>query len=92
MKKLFAIVIFLSAALHLFAADTVSYKIRKIENWAFYGWQYPTVQVVAANDRGVHRQLNLKCEILSYNGRSLYELIQLGTVNPKDSLDMAFSF
>ena len=92
MKKLFAIAIFLSAALHLFAADTVSYKIRKIENWAFYGWQYPTVQVVAANERGVHRQLNLKCEILNYNGRSLYELIQLGTVNPKDSLDMAFSF
>lgn len=92
MKKILTSVIFLSAALSLYAADTVSYKVRQLENWAFYGTQYPTVQMVASNDRGVFKKLDLKCEILDYNGRSLYELVQLGTLNPKDSLDMAFSF
>ena len=92
MRRIVTFVILLSAALSSYAADTVSYKVRQLENWAFYGSQYPTVQMVATNDRGVSKKLDLKCEILDYNGRSLYELVQFGTVNPKDSLDMAFSF
>lgn len=92
MKRFFTLVILLSAALKLFAADTVSYRVRELEHWAFYGTQFPTVQIVASNDRGVPKTLQLKCEILDCTGRSLYELMQFGTVNPKDSLDMSFSF
>ena len=92
MKRFLTLIILLSAAVHMFAADTVSYKLRQLENWAFYGTQFPTVQIVASNDRGVPKTLNLKCEIIDHNGRSLYELLQYGTVNPKDSLDMSFAF
>ena len=92
MKRFLTLIILFSTAVHMFAADTVSYKVRQLENWAFYGTQYPTVQIVASNDRGVPKTLNLKCEIIDHSGRSLYELMQYGTVNPKDSLEMSFAF
>lgn len=83
---------FLSAAFVSFAADTVSYRLSRIENWAFYGTANPTVQLVAVNGRGVDEKLDLKCRISDYIGKPLYELRQTGIVPQLDSLRMAFSF
>ena len=91
-KKLSILTAFMSAAVSVYAADTVSYKLRQIENWAFYGTQNPTVHITASNPKGVRRPLNVKCEILDAYGKSLYELVQGGTVPPKDTLGMSYSF
>ena len=79
-KRLITFLAYMSAAVSLYAADTVSYKLRRIENWAFYGTQNPTVYITVSNTKGVSRPLDIKCEILDAYGRSLYELSQGGTV------------
>lgn len=92
MKRFLFTGIFLSAAALSFAADTVSYRLSRIENWAFYGTQSPTVELVAENDRGIAQILDIKCSILSNAGVPLYELLQRGTVPQKDSLAISFAF
>ena len=91
-KRLITFLAYMSAAVSLYAADTVSYKIRRIENWAFYGIQNPTVLITASNPKGIYMPLNVKCEILDAYGRSLYELTQGGAIPPKDTLGMSYTF
>ncbi|MBO5700522.1 MAG: acetylxylan esterase [Bacteroidales bacterium] len=91
-KRVITFLAYMSAAVSLYAADTVSYKIRRIENWAFYGTQNPTVLITAANPKGIYMPLNIKCEILDAYGKSLYELTQGGAVPPKDTLGMSYTF
>lgn len=91
-KKLIVFFACLSAAISLYAADTVSYKVRQIENWAFYGTQNPRVLFTVTNPKGIYLPLNVKCEILDASGKSLYELAQGGAVPPKDTLGMSYSF
>lgn len=92
MKSFFILCMFLSAALSTFAADTVSYRIRQLENWAFYGTQNPTVELVAKNSRGVQMPLDIKCEIWGANGVSMYELSQKSTIPQMDSIALSFAF
>ncbi|MBQ5592951.1 MAG: hypothetical protein IIU76_00005 [Bacteroidales bacterium] len=92
MKRVFTTIAIMSAAVSLYAADTVSYKVRKIENWAFYGTQNPKVLITVSNPRGVQMPLDIKCEILDAYGKSLYELSQGGAIPPKDTLGMGYSF
>ena len=91
-KRLITFLAFMSAAVSLYAADTVSYKIRRIENWAFYGTQNPTVLITASNPKGIYMPLNMKCEILDAYGKSMYELTQGGAIPPKDTLGMSYTF
>ena len=93
MKKiLITFLAYMSAAVSMYAADTVSYKIRRIENWAFYGTQNPTVLITASNPKGIYMPLNMKCEILDAYGKSLYELTQGGAIPPKDTLGISYTF
>lgn len=92
MRKLLLFTIFLSAASFSFAADTVSYRLKQLENWAFYGTQSPTIKVMAVNDRGISAPLDLQCAIMEYSGRAMFELYQTGVIRPKDSLAMSFAF
>ena len=92
MKRVFTTIAIMSAAVSLYAADTVSYKVRKIENWAFYGTQNPKVLITVSNPRGIQMPLDIKCEILDAYGKSLYELSQGGAIPPKDTLGMGYSF
>lgn len=91
-KRVITFLAFMSAAVSLYAADTVSYKIRRIENWAFYGNQNPTVLVTASNPKGIYMPLDIKCEILDAYGKSIYELAQGGAIPPKDTLGMSYTF
>lgn len=92
MKRFLLTGIFLSAAALSFAADTVSYRLSRIENWAFYGTQTPEVELVATNARGVSQLLDIKCSILNHKGLPMYELFQKGTIPQKDSLAISFAF
>lgn len=92
MKRITAIVILMSAASLSFAADTVSYRLRQIENWAFYGTDSPTVEIMAVNGRGVPALVDVKCGIWSHAGMPMYEISQRGTVPQYDSLAMSFAF
>lgn len=92
MKKFLLMIFFVSAAYVTFAADTVSYRLTRLENWAFYGTSSPTVELVAVNSRGVDEPLDLKCSIFNFQGRPLYELSQYGIVPQRDSLKMSFAF
>ena len=92
MKRILLIIFFVSAAFVSFAADTVSYRLTRLENWAFYGTASPTVELVAVNSRGVDENLDLRCSIFNYQGRPLYELSQSGIVPQRDSLKMSFAF
>ena len=92
MRKISIIIALLSAAFTTYAADTVSYRVNRIENWAFYGTQSPKVELVAFNGRGIPKDMDLKCTISDYKGKPLYELGQTGQISPKDSLSMAFTF
>lgn len=74
------------------AADTLSYRIREINNWAFYGTQNPQVGIVANNDRGVPKNFQISCTIRDYRNMPLYELTQRGYVAPKDSSQMEYAF
>ena len=92
MKRILLMIFFVSAAYVSFAADTVSYRLTRLENWAFYGTSSPTVELVAVNSRGVDEPLDLKCSIFNFQGRPLYELSQYGIVPQRDSLKMSFAF
>ncbi len=74
------------------AADTLSYRIKEINNWAFYGNQSPQVGIVAGNSRGVPQKFHITCTVRDYNNRPLYELSQSGDVAPKDSSGMEYAF
>lgn len=92
MKKYLLLLMLMSAAAVIYAADTVSYRLSRLDNWAFYGTSKPIVELVAINDRGINRELDLGCSIFDNNGKKLYELSQKGIVPQKDSLKMSFSF
>lgn len=92
MRKYFLLMIFVSAAFLMYAADTVSYKLGRIENWVFYGTSYPVAELVVANGSGVQKAIDLSCEVLDCNGSSLYELRQKSILSAYDSVSLAFSF
>lgn len=74
------------------AADTLSYRIREINNWAFYGSQSPQVGIVASNNKGILQNFHIKCTVRDYKSVSLYELSQRGEVAPRDSSQMEYTF
>ena len=74
------------------AADTLSYRIREINNWAFYGTQNPKVGIVANNNRGINHDFHIKCTVRDHKNLPLYELSQRGCVAPKDSSQMEYAF
>ena len=74
------------------AADTLSYRIREINNWAFYGTQNPQVGIVANNNRGVPQNFQINCTVRDHKNLALYELSQRGYVAPKDSSQMEYAF
>ena len=92
MKRFIIFIFFISAAFVSMAADTVSYRLSKLENWAFYGTDKPVIELVAINGRGVDEVLDLHCHILDHEGTPIYELAQRGIVPQRDSLRLSFSF
>lgn len=88
---LFSLASFASAA-SVLAADTLSYRVRQVGNWAFYGTENPTVELVASNQRGVQQPFSMQCLINDHNGKPVFRLGQSGVVPPKDSADVSFSF
>ena len=90
--------LFLFAALGLLShfpaagADTLSCRILKENNWAFYGTESPTVKVSLGNGRKITEQYNIKCEIRDFLGTPLYDIAQTGSVAPLDSAQLSFTF
>ena len=82
----------MSAAALSYAADTVSYRLSNIENWAFYGTRSPEVGIVAVNGRGVSMPMDVKCSIWNYDGVPMYELNQKSVLQQHDSLAFSFAF
>ncbi len=74
------------------AADTLSYRIREINNWAFYGTQIPKVGVVVNNNKGIPQNFHINCIVKDHINRSLYELSQKGYVASRDSSIMEYAF
>ena len=74
------------------AADTLSYRIREINNWAFYGSQSPQVGIVAGNNKGIVQDFHIKCTVRDYKSIPLYELSQRGEIAPRDSSHMEYTF
>lgn len=87
-----AILLLLTSVGSIFGADTLSYNLRNISNWAFYGTQNPVVDLVVVNPRQIERDLTLYCDIKSYKGESCYQFMQRGVVPSLDSVEMSFSF
>ncbi len=73
-------------------ADTLSCRILKENNWAFYGTDSPTVKVSLGNGRKITEQYNMKCEIRDFLGSPLYDIAQTGSVAPLDSAQLSFTF
>ena len=73
-------------------ADTLSCRILKENNWAFYGTESPTVKVSLGNGRKITEQYNIKCEIRDFLGTPLYDIAQTGSVAPLDSAQLSFAF
>ena len=92
MKRLLFFIAFMSAAALSYAADTVSYRLSNIENWAFYGTRSPEVGIVAVNGRGVSMPMDVKCSIWNYDGVPMYELNQKSVLQQHDSLAFSFAF
>ena len=82
----------LASAASVLTADTLSYRVRQVGNWAFYGTENPIVELVASNPRGVQQPFSLQCLINDSNGKPVFRLGQSGVVQPKDSADVSFSF
>lgn len=76
----------------IFAADTLSFRVRQTGNWAFYGTQEPVVDMVVSNSRGIPESYSLSCTIKGYAGNPLFRLQQGGVAAPKDSVGVSFSF
>ncbi len=89
-----AVLFFLALAMggQSFAADTLSYRIKEINNWAFYGSQSPQVGIVAGNSKGILQDFHIKCTVRDYKSIPLYELSQSGEIAPRDSSHMEFAF
>ena len=75
-----------------FAADTLSYRIKEINNWAFYGSQSPQVGIVAGNNKGILQDFHIKCTVRDHKNLPLYELSQRGEIAPRDSSHMEYTF
>lgn len=91
-KRFLSFILFSAVAAQGWCADTLAFRCRQIENWAFYGTQNPTVELVAKNMRGLPQHMQVECNILAHDATPLYSLKQKSAVNPKDSVELSFAF
>lgn len=91
-KRFLSFILFSAVAAHGWCADTLAFRCRQTENWAFYGSQNPIVELVAKNMRGLPHHMQVGCNILAHDTTPLYSLNQKSVVNPKDSVELSFAF
>lgn len=75
-----------------YCSDTLTYNVRRTNDWAFYGTDNPTAEVVLYNSRKIPVPFDFSCDVMDFKGRGLYQLQQRGTVVATDSSQISFSF